>query len=80
MKWLSTKTHRPFQDGYCFLRTEHGSIYVGEWRNGCEDGEHADYSCGWMMLTLCEEFEAPSDIELFGVTHFCIPAAVEIED
>lgn len=79
MQWYSVKKYRPPADGYCLVRTEHGAFYSAEWRGGCED-THADNSCGWMMDTLSENSSAPSYVEIFGVTHFCIPAPVPLED
>lgn len=79
MKWYSVRKYRPHQDGYCLVRTQHGSLYTAEWSNGCEDSG-ADYSCGWMMLTLCEEYGAPSLVQLYGITHFCIPEPVPLGD
>lgn len=32
------------------------------------------------MDTLCEDHGYPSYIEIFGVTHFCIPDPIEIEE
>ncbi len=78
MKWYSIKKYRPPADGYCFIRTEHGSFYSGEWRGGCED-KHSDRSHGWMIDTLCEESNCNQYKEIFGVTHFCIPEPIEIE-
>lgn len=72
MKWYSIKQYRAPADGYCLIRTEHGSFYCAEWRGGSND-EDADSSCGWMMNTLSEGHGGPSYIEIFGVTHFCIP-------
>lgn len=79
MKWFSVKKYRAPSDGYYFIRTENGAFYSAEWRNGNND-EAADYSRGWMMDTLAEEYGSPSAIEIFGVTHFCIPDPVEIEE
>ncbi len=79
MKWYSVKEYRAPAEGYCFVRTEHGTFYSAEWRNGSEDSS-ADYSCGWMMDTLGEDLGAPEYIELFGVTHFCIPDPIPIEE
>ncbi len=77
MKWYSIKTHRPPASGYCLIRTEHGSFYCAEWRGGSDD-RHCDASHGWMIDTLCEESECEQYKEIFGVTHFSIPDAVEI--
>lgn len=77
MKWYSVKKYRAFQDGYCLIRTENGSCYVAEWRDSREDS-CADYSRGWMMDTLSEEYGGPCSIEIFCVSHFCIPDPVEI--
>lgn len=79
MKWYSIKKYRPPARGYCLVRTEHGSFYSAEWRDGSED-LHADNSCGWMMESLSEDHGCPDYIEIFGVTHFCIPEPVEIEE
>lgn len=78
MKWYCVKKYRPPADGYCLVRTEHGSFYSAEWRGGSDD-MHANNSCGWMMDTLSEDHGCPSYIEIFGVTHFCIPEPVEVE-
>lgn len=83
MKWYSIKKYRPPQDGYCLIRTEHGSFYSAEWRGGSDDTD-SDYSCGWMMDTLCdsltEEVNCSWYVEIFGVTHFLIPSPVEVEE
>ena len=79
MKWYSINKYRPPAEGFCLVRTEWGTFYSAEYRNGNEDS-NANYSHGWMMATLCEEFGAPVHIELFGITHFCIPEPVEIEN
>lgn len=79
MKWYSVKKYRPTSSGYCFVRTIYGAIYSAEWRGGSDDGG-ADYSCGWMMSTLAEDLGAPEYVEIFGVTNFCIPDPVEIDD
>lgn len=81
MKWHSVKEFRPPQHGTCLVRTENGTFYCAEWRGGCSDvpDDNSQYTHGWMMDTLCEEYDSPSYIELYGITHFCIPDAIEIE-
>ncbi len=57
-------------------------FFSAEWRGGGSDvnGDNSQYSKGWCMDTLCEECDAPSYIEIFGVTHFAIPDPIEIEE
>ena len=90
MQWYSVKKYRPYSDGTCLVRTENGDVYAAEWRGSSCDMGHLEneavYSYGWMMETLCEDStcdtkgcEVPSSVEIFGVTHFLIPAPVTIE-
>ena len=81
MKWYSVKHYRPPANGYCLVRTENGAFYTAEWRNGDSDDptNEDQYSSGWMMDTMCEEYSAPESIDIYGVTHFCIPEPVEKE-
>lgn len=81
MKWYSVKKYRPPAQGFCLIRTQNGVFFTAEWRGGSSDCEGiTQYNSGWCMDTLCEEFDAPPYIEIFGVTHFAIIDPIEIEE
>ena len=66
MKWYSVKKYKPpAHCTRCLVRTEGGGLYIAE---------NVEMECGY-------EWEgSTSEVYIAGVTHFCIPEPVEIEE
>lgn len=72
MKWYSVKKYAPPMQVTCLILTENNYFYVARLIDG------NDYSV-WITDADCQ---ACGSIEehIYGVTHFCIPSPVKIEE
>jgi len=73
MKWYSIKKYRPPISTYCLIFTENNYTEVAR----LESKENPniwikDYDCGKCQESAYEK--------IYGVSHFCIPDPVEIEE
>lgn len=80
MRWYKIEEYVPNPETYCFVRTGSGFLSVAKWVNDSDDNDSNPRSGKWMMRTFCDRVDCSSNVQIFGVTHFCIPSAVKIEE
>jgi hypothetical protein len=73
MKWYSVKKYKPMTSTTCLIFTENNICYAARL-------ESIDTPDVWIHDYYCEDCQESSYEKIYGVTHFCVPDPVEIDD